>query len=79
MSASVHPVLGRLHDLGQHTVHVFGVDEEDRRAVRADARLAEHARAFILEPRLGRVDIGYLVAHMMLPAGRIFCKKAVDR
>src|SRR5262249_14934331 len=33
---------GGLHDLGQHAAHVLRVDEEDRGAVRADARLAQH-------------------------------------
>ena len=58
-SVSVRPG-GRLHDLGQHPAHVLGMDEEDRRAVRADARLAEHLRALALEPRLPGVDIGHV-------------------
>src|SRR6185503_925264 len=69
----------RLHDLGQHAAHVLGVDEEDERPVRADARLAEDPRAFLLELGLRRVDVGDLEADMMLPAQRVLLEEIRDR
>ena len=39
--------LRALHQLNQHATHIFGVDENNRRAMRANARLsrAQHPRA----------------------------------
>ena len=47
--------------------------------MRADARLAEHARALALELGLGRVDVGHLEADMMLPAARVLLEELRDR
>src|SRR5436190_1941001 len=71
--------LRTLHDLGQNAAHVPGVEEEDRSPMRADARLAENLGALAFEPRLGLVDVGHLVADVMLPARRVLGKEAVDR
>src|SRR6185312_15309154 len=56
---------------GENAAHVLRVHEEYRRPVRADARLAEHARALGLELGLGGVDVRHLEADMMLAAERI--------
>src|SRR6185369_14243986 len=72
-------VLRALHDLGQDAAHVLGVDEEDERPVRADARLAEDASAFGLEFGLGRVDLGHLEADVMLPAERVLLEELHNR
>ncbi len=42
--------LRHFHDLGQLAHHILGMEEEDRRAMRADARGAEDALALPLEP-----------------------------
>ena len=73
------PLDGRLHDLGQHPTHVLRVDEEDEGAVRADARLAQHPRAFLFELHLGGVDVGDFKADVMLPAERILLEELYDR
>ena len=65
----------RLHDLDQNAAHILGVDEEHQRAVRADAGLAEHARALGLELGLGGVDLGHFEADMMLPAERVLLEE----
>ena len=69
----------RLHDLGEHAAHVLGMDEEHRRAVRADARLAEHARALGFELGLGGVDVGHLEADVVLAAERVLLEELRDR
>jgi len=71
--------LRRLHDLGQHPAHVLRMHEEDRRPVRPDPRLAEHAAALPFEPRPGRVNLGHLEAQVVLPAERIAREEAGDR
>ena len=58
----------RLHDLRQHPAHVLGVDEEDERAVCADARFTEDAGVLGFELRLGEVNIRYLEANVVLAA-----------
>ena len=72
-------LLRRLHDLGQHPVHILGMHEEDQRAMRPDARFAEHPRTLRLEPGLGFENVGHLVAHMMLPPGRVLGDEGGDR
>ena len=46
--------------------------------MRPDARLAQHALAQRLERRLGRVNIGHFVAHVVLPPGGVLRQKAGD-
>ena len=48
----------RFHDLGQHAAHVLRVDEEHRRSVRPNARLAQYPRALRFKRRLGGVNVG---------------------
>src|ERR1044072_2619699 len=67
------------HYFRQHAAHVLGMDEEDERAMRADARLAEDARALSLEFGLGGVDLGHLEADVMLPAERVLLEELHDR
>ena len=71
-------VLGRFHDFGQLAHHVFGVEKEDGRAVRADARGAEDALAHILESLARVLDILDLVADMVLPAGGVLFEELGD-
>src|SRR3546814_2421158 len=82
MRRSIRPVRalpGRFHDFGQHALHIFGMDEKDRRAVGTDARGAKHTLAHRLElsARLG--DIGHLETDMVLPAQRVLGEEPVDR
>ena len=66
------PRFWSFHDLREYPAHIPGVDEKDGGSVRANARLAEHALALPLKPRLRRLDVGDLKAQVMLPALRIF-------
>ena len=72
------PILGCFHNLSQHAVHIARVDEEDQRAVRADAGLAQHALAHRFEFGLGGVNIGHFVAQMMLPTGWVLVEERGD-
>src|SRR3712207_4513422 len=56
----------RLHQLHQDPAHVLGVDENNRRAMRPDPRLAKHFCTLRLHLPLGLVDVRNLEAHMML-------------
>src|SRR3954452_22528758 len=69
----------RFHDFREYTAHVLRVYKEDERAVRADARLAEHARALRLELGPGGLDVGHLEADMMLPAEGVLLEEFHDR
>src|SRR3954454_8804831 len=69
----------RFHDFREYTAHVLRVYKEDERAVRADARLAEHARALRLELGPGGLDVGHLEADMMLPAEGVLLEELHDR
>ena len=60
-----------LHQLDQHAAHVLRVEEDHRRAVRADPGLAEHPGALRLHLGLGGVDVGDLEADMMLASLRV--------
>ena len=71
--------LGRFHDLGQHALHVLGMDEENGSAVCADAGRAEDAFAHGFELGARDFDVGHLEADMMLPTRRVLGKKAIDR
>src|SRR3546814_2784973 len=71
--------LRRLHNLGQHPAHVARMDEEARRPMRPDPRLAQHVLAQLFERGLGGLDVGDFVAHMMLPARRVLFEEARDR
>ena len=73
------PSLGRLHDLGELAHHVLGMEEEDRRPVRTDARGSEHALPQPLEVRAGGLDLGYLETHMVLPPERVLGEEGVER
>src|SRR4029079_14615649 len=67
------------HYFREHAAHVLGVDEEDERAVRADARLSEDARALGFELGFRGVDVGNLEADMVLPAQRVLLEEFHDR
>src|SRR3546814_6638949 len=69
----------RLHQLHQNAAHIPGMHEDDGRAVRADARLAQHLGALRLHLGLGGVDVRHLEADMMLPAARVLRQEAVQR
>ena len=71
--------LWTLHDLGEDSAHVLGVDEEDGGAVGADARFTEDARALGFELGLGGVDVGDLEADVVLAALRVLVEKPRDR
>src|SRR5688572_26917738 len=72
-------LLRRFHDLGQNAAHVLGMDEEYERAMRADARLAEHPRALGLELGLGGTDVRHLEADVVLAAERLALQEFDDR
>ena len=63
--------VGHFHDLGQLPAHVLGVDENDQRAMRAHARLAQNTLALSFKPRLGGVNIGHFKSNMVLPTQRV--------
>jgi len=65
------PLFGRFHDLGEHALHVFGVDEEDRSAMRAGDGGAKDTLALPLKPRACFFDILNFKAHMVLSAERV--------
>src|SRR5688572_19616789 len=52
--------LRSLHQLDQHAAHVLRMDEDHRRAVRADAGLAQHLRALRLHLGPGFMDVRHL-------------------
>src|SRR5688572_27171332 len=55
------------------------MDEKYRRAVGADARLAQHPRALRLELGLRRLDVGHFEADMVLAAHWIALEEFDDR
>ena len=57
----------------------LGWTKKTERPVRADARLAEDARALGLELGLGGVDVGHLEADVMLAAERVLLEELRDR
>ena len=61
--------LRRLHNLGQNPAHVLGMDEENQRAVRADAGGAEDALAERLELGAGLGD-GFVAARGAFAGGQ---------
>ena len=67
--------LGRFHNLGQYAAHIFWVNKEDHRAVRADAGLPQHALAHRFKFGLCGGNVRHFIADMMLPALRIFFQK----
>ena len=71
--------LRRLHNLGQNPAHILGMDEENQRAVRADAGGAEDALAERLELGAGLGDVGHFEAQVMLPAERVLGEEACER
>ena len=71
--------LRRFHDLGEHALHVLGMHKKDKRPVRPDPRLAQHAFALAFEPGLGGVDIGHFVAHVVLAPGGVLVEERLDR
>ena len=72
-------VFRRFHDFRKHALHVLGMDEKDRRAVRADARRAKNTLAEALKFLACRSDIGHFKADVMLPAQRVLLEKVFDR
>ena len=72
-------MLRSFHYFREDAAHVLGVDEEDERAVGADARLAEDSGAFGLELRLSGVDFGHLEADVVLATERVLLEKLHDR
>ena len=69
-----------LHQFNQHAGHIFGVDENNRRAMRANARLvrAQHARALCHHLVARGDNVIDLETNMVLAASRVLSQKASD-
>jgi hypothetical protein len=52
------------------------MDEKDKRPMRTNPRLAEHALAHRFKFVLGRVNIGHFVTEMVLPPLRVLFKES---
>ena len=68
----------RFHDLRQHSAHVLGVHEEDERAVRSDAWIAEDSRSLRFELGLGGVNVRHFKAHVLLSSERVLFEELHD-
>ena len=65
----------RLHQFNQHPAHVARVEEDDGRAMRADARLAQQRGTLGLKFGDGGGHVGDLETEMMLPARRVLLQE----
>ena len=72
-------VLWRLHEFDQKAAHVLGVNEDDQRTMRADARLAQNGGALGDEGVAGFVDVLDLETDVVLTALGVLGQEAMDR
>ena len=70
-------LLRGLHDLRQYAAHILGMDEEDERAVCADARFTEDAGVLGFELRLGEGAERLVANRNTLPLKEVFASFSI--
>ena len=72
-------VFRRFHDFRKHALHILGMDEKDRRAVRTNACGAKNTLAYCFEFLPRRSDIWHFEADVMLAAQGILLEEVIYR